>query len=99
MLCLRVCSIQENHPNFDEEKSVQLLDELSSKIGLDKVSLIKSQIKNIVAETFAALSGETSVFMALPNCFELYGFDFLVDENYSCYLLGPISKCVQISHI
>lgn len=37
------------------------------------------------------LLGESSVFMALPNCFELFGFDFLVDEAFNCYLLGMFS--------
>jgi hypothetical protein len=34
--------------------------------------------------------------MALPNCFEVFGFDFLVDSNYNCYILeanaGPDLK-------
>lgn len=34
--------------------------------------------------------------MALPNCFELYGFDFLVDSDLNCYILeanaGPDLK-------
>lgn len=36
------------------------------------------------------------VFMALPNCFELYGFDFLVDTDLNTFILeansGPDLK-------
>jgi uncharacterized membrane protein len=36
------------------------------------------------------------VFMALPNCFELFGFDFLVDSSLNCFILeanaGPDLK-------
>jgi len=34
--------------------------------------------------------------MALPNCYELFGFDFIVDQDLNCYILeanaGPDLK-------
>eukprot|EP01047_Picozoa_sp_COSAG01_P020497 COSAG01_NODE_1168_length_11426_cov_339.595038_6_plen_195_part_00 len=39
---------------------------------------IFERICTIVGDTFAAVSPEQTTFMALPNCFELFGFDFLI---------------------
>ena len=33
-----------------------------------------------------AVSSELT-FFTLPNCFELFGFDFLVDEDWNAWLL------------
>ena len=40
----------------------------------------------LVGEAFAAVSSELS-FMALPNAFELFGFDLLIDEEWRVWLL------------
>jgi hypothetical protein len=29
----------------------------------------------------------TSLLLALPNCFELFGFDFLVDDDFNVHLI------------
>lgn len=29
----------------------------------------------------------TEVFENRPNCFELYGFDFVIDQNLKCWLI------------
>ena len=39
-----------------------------------------------MGECFEAVSSDLS-FMPLPNCFELFGFDFLVDEAWGVWLL------------
>jgi tubulin--tyrosine ligase len=52
-----------------------------------KKILIFNQIKDCVREIFECLSNEPTVFQPLENAFELYGFDFLVDQNYNCYFL------------
>lgn len=48
------------------------------------------------AELFRALHGERTVFSPQPNCFELFGLDFLVGEDLQVYLLeanpGPDFK-------
>ncbi|MCJ1310225.1 hypothetical protein MMC25_003887 [Agyrium rufum] len=47
-----------------------------------------SQIKDIVAETFLAAATTQSVhFQALPNSFEIFGIDFLIDERGHSWLL------------
>ena len=33
------------------------------------------------------MANQTSAFLVLPNCFELFGFDFLVDEDLNVWIL------------
>ena len=42
------------------------------------------------------MSSELS-FFTLPNCFELFGFDLLLDQDWRLWLLevGPKIACVQ----
>ena len=62
----------------------------------NKVTYIYDQIREITANIFHSFKGEFSAFMPLPNAFELYGCDFLVDEDFSVYFLeanpGPDMK-------
>lgn len=78
--------IQSDQPDFDETSAVQDFWKLEG-ISVEKLTHIFNQIKLIVADTFEALINEAAVFQPLPNCFELYGLDFLVDEKYQVYLL------------
>ncbi|CAF0703576.1 unnamed protein product [Brachionus calyciflorus] len=48
---------------------------------------IFSQIKICVGEIFNCLHHEPTMFQPLENAFELYGFDFLIDENLNCFFL------------
>lgn len=43
--------------------------------------LIFGQVKDCVGELFKCFENEPTVFQPLANAFELYGLDFLVDEN------------------
>lgn len=62
-------------------------DESSQEKNFQKQSLIFDQIKNCVKELFECFICEPTVFQPLPNAFEIYGLDFLVDENYNCLFL------------
>lgn len=88
--------LQRDHPGFDEDATVRLLSELVKELGEEAVKTIWERVKVNVKETFAAFRGEFSAFMPLPNCFELFGFDFLVDENLNPIILevncGPDMK-------
>lgn len=51
-----------------------------------KISIFE-QIKYCIGEIFNCLHHEPTVFQPLDNAFELYGFDFLIDEKLNCYFL------------
>jgi hypothetical protein len=57
--------------------------------GLDNDirSNIFEQIKLILNDLFTGLHNEITVFQPLKNAFEIYGFDFLIDENNQVYFL------------
>lgn len=50
-------------------------------------SNIFEQIKSVVAEIFTGLHNEVTIFQALRNAFEIFGFDFLIDDNDQVYFL------------
>ncbi|KAJ1989496.1 tubulin--tyrosine ligase [Dimargaris cristalligena] len=52
-----------------------------------QLTSIFDQIKAILADLFDAVTSETTTFQARANCFELFGFDFLVDADFRTYLL------------
>jgi hypothetical protein len=60
------------------------------------VQFIRKQIREIVHDLFTAYENEYSVFCPMNNCFELYGLDFLVDEDLQVHFLevnpGPDFK-------
>ena len=57
------------------------------EIGDDIRSNIFEQIKLIVQDIFTGLHNEVTIFQSLKNAFEIYGFDFLIDENNQVYFL------------
>ena len=94
---------QQSHPSFVESECVLLLDDLDSLVreqGVPDAAAKKAKmlddIGHITAEVFDAYKGEFSVCQPLPNCFELYGVDFMVDEDFNVWLLelnpGPDFK-------
>ncbi|CAK5202490.1 unnamed protein product [Aphanomyces euteiches] len=97
---------QQEHPNFVEADCVLLLEDMERILVEDKnvtaadakaiTTKMLADIGAITNEIFAAYRGEFSVFQPLPNCFEVFGVDFLVDEDYQVWLLevnpGPDFK-------
>ncbi|KAK7058820.1 putative tubulin--tyrosine ligase pby1 [Paramarasmius palmivorus] len=73
------------------EEGVRLLDELAGCRILsgsgdavfteDDIGDLKDQMKNILAETFAAALRDPVNFQPLPNAFELFGVDFMVTHS------------------
>ena len=55
-----------------------------------------SKMKSITGELFNAYKGELGVFAPIVGCFEHYGLDFLIDEEWNVFLLevnpGPDFK-------
>ncbi|EQC38474.1 hypothetical protein SDRG_04182 [Saprolegnia diclina VS20] len=97
---------QQDHPNFVEADCVLLLEDMEAILMDDQgISAVEAKtittnmladIGAITGEVFDAYRGEFSVFQPLPNCFEVYGVDFLIDEDYQVWLLevnpGPDFK-------
>jgi len=94
---------QQDHPSFVEEECVLLLEDMETILKQQGVadpgtvtSKMMDDIGGIMSEVFDAYRGEFSVFQPLPNCFEVFGVDFLVDEDYHVWLLevnpGPDFK-------
>ncbi|KAI0461494.1 hypothetical protein LJB42_000791 [Komagataella kurtzmanii] len=60
----------------------------SSKLTENQKQKVFGQVKEIVKELFkAALSVDRINFQPLSNAFEVFGIDFLVNENFECSLL------------
>jgi hypothetical protein len=82
--------IQSGESDFSERDSVKefwKLDE-SGEISRDQLDQIFEGMKLVTADVFSALINEASVFQPLPNCFEIYGLDFLVErETLQVYFL------------
>lgn len=57
--------------------------------GTGASAALLRQMHGIVGELFARLqnSGNRRHFFTLPNCFEAFGFDFVVDAGGRCWLL------------
>ena len=69
---------------FDDDNDIETD---GGRGSMNKHAFIHSQIKECVGEIFACLGHESSVFQPLDGAFELYGLDFLVDNNYNCAFL------------
>ncbi|KAL7324980.1 putative tubulin--tyrosine ligase pby1 [Mucor circinelloides] len=77
--------LQADEEGYDEKASVKLFWEL----GLDEKDLNKmfDQMKSILADVFDACTSEMTTFQAMPNAFELFGVDFMMDEDLNVYFL------------
>eukprot|EP01095_Lingulamoeba_sp_RSL-Kostka_P006979 TRINITY_DN2209_c1_g1_i1.p1 TRINITY_DN2209_c1_g1~~TRINITY_DN2209_c1_g1_i1.p1 ORF type:complete len:332 (-),score=129.32 TRINITY_DN2209_c1_g1_i1:51-1046(-) len=69
-----------NEDEYDEDKAVKLFFELTDHFTEEQLNSIFDKIKNITGEVFEACSGELG-FFPLPNCFEFFGLDFLIEER------------------
>jgi hypothetical protein len=62
----------------------------------ERVQHVIAQIEKITAELFGAYKTEFGVFAPIEDCFEQYGLDFVVDQNWRVFLLeinpGPDFK-------
>ncbi|ETW07522.1 hypothetical protein H310_02023 [Aphanomyces invadans] len=97
---------QQDHPNFVEADCVLLLEDMEAILQEDRglspaqakrvTTTMLADIGAITKDVFAAYRGEFSVFQPLPNCFEVYGVDFIVDDDLRVWLLevnpGPDFK-------
>lgn len=76
---------------FDEAASVHTLADLSAELaarrsagaaaGAAQTAALYGRICAIVADTFRALRGQPAAYVPLGGAFELYGVDFLVEDE------------------
>ncbi|KAI8385037.1 tubulin-tyrosine ligase family-domain-containing protein [Radiomyces spectabilis] len=80
--------IQTEEEEFDEETSVRLFWDLEQH-GVSKARLdtMFEKMQHVLADVFDACASEMTTFQAMPNAFELFGVDFLLDENDGVYFL------------
>lgn len=100
---------QDRDPNFSEEHCVLLWDETDlapllvkdgtcsdSTAAARKISQVLEDMSEITGDLFRAYETEFGVFAPIEGCFEHYGLDFLVDNQWNVYLLevnpGPDFK-------
>jgi D-alanine-D-alanine ligase-like ATP-grasp enzyme len=87
-----------------------LLDDLPQILLLEQPQLVKNDINianniknkilndihSIINELFSAFENEYSIFCPMTHCFEIFGLDFMVDNNFQVFLLevnpGPDFK-------
>lgn len=70
-------SYNERHERFQETKQNINLTELEAYLGKG----IVPDIKNILKVLFRRLSKDRKHFFTLPNAYELFGLDFIVDQG------------------
>ncbi|KAL1518915.1 hypothetical protein AB1Y20_003188 [Prymnesium parvum] len=75
---------QERLPVYDEELQTR---RLSESFTAEASSHICAQVVAIVRAVFARRVRPSVGFFALPQCFELFGVDFVVDPDYKVWLL------------
>ncbi|KAI8049090.1 tubulin-tyrosine ligase family-domain-containing protein [Syncephalis plumigaleata] len=80
--------LQQQNSDFNEERAVRAFWDLADH-GLDMSTLnrIFDQCADVLGDCFAAVTSDAIGFQTLPNAFELFGFDFLVDEACNVWLL------------
>lgn len=95
--------------HFDEKKFVKVLEDLPQYLmderpdiaptigaATEVIVKIKKDIFSITNELFNAFDNEYTVFAPMNNCFEVFGLDFMVDEDLQTSLLevnpGPDFK-------
>ncbi|KAI9277659.1 tubulin-tyrosine ligase family-domain-containing protein [Sporodiniella umbellata] len=75
--------IQTEETSYVESDSVKLFWDLP----IENKEVMFDQMKLILADVFDACTSEMTTFQAIPNAFELFGVDFLIDENHNVYFL------------
>ncbi|CAO3599285.1 unnamed protein product [Absidia cylindrospora] len=80
--------IQTDQADYNEQDSVRLFWELE-QCGVDKKDLdaIFIKMQAVLKDVFDACASEMTTFQALPNAFELFGVDFMIDEDKNVYFL------------
>lgn len=77
-------SVNQKHSEYDETRQNLDLDQFFDRGSQEKVG---KQIKSIVKCVFSRLAQDRKRFFTLKNCYELFGFDFMLDQTQRVWLL------------
>ena len=84
----------EDLPAYLQKKRPEQCPDLAS--ATEAVQDIRAQIHAITSDVYGAYENEYSIFCPMSNCFEVYGLDFMVDEDLKVHFLevnpGPDFK-------
>jgi len=89
MVHLTNVAIQKNSDNYDEKSGGKwdlrsLKVYLISKFGTTKINALFIELQEIILKSFYSVQ---KVIMNDKHCFELYGYDLLIDENLKPWLI------------
>lgn len=90
--------IQTDHDDFNEQDTVRLFWELD-QCGVAKQDLenVFGKMQAVLKDVFDACVSEMTTFQALPNAFELFGVDFMIDQDLNVYFLE--TNAVSLSYL
>ncbi len=66
----------------------------------ERVRQLHDSVRAVIGECMEAVSAELT-FFTLPNCFELFGFDLLADDEWHLWLLEANAEpdFLQVPHV
>ena len=91
-------SIQKNSSQYGSFESGNQLSfrDLSKFIGVEQAEAIWERMKEITYMTFSSVKRKLNP-NAIKNCFELFGLDFIIDEELKVWLIevneNPCLEC------
>jgi tubulin---tyrosine ligase len=94
--------LQMDQESFSETDNIRTLQELVDDGILDseKTQHSVELMKQVMNDVFSAVRGEFAAFSSVAHCFEMYGIDFLLDQDYNPHLLevncGPDFKATGL---
>lgn len=81
--------VQVDAPSYDEEQQILLLEELDAAIGRKGVAAhVQAQMEAALASALTAAAAAPAGFWPLPQCFELFGADFTLEDRGSAEMPG-----------
>ena len=73
------------------------LDSNHASSNINFMRDIFTQIERLITDTFRAVYNKMDS-NRLRNCFELFGYDFMIDDNFRVYLIeANTNPCLEIS--